>query len=148
MARGIEVHNGKVVLGDIESLEISRVYPAGEVISGMVRGARIYLRDDESDPTVISGDIHALYILDMLHGTHGSSSLLRLEFNPLVSATRGCVLNVPISTLADIDYFIDVNPSAKTAWASAGDKTGGTASGWLRCMIGAAERYIQLYQPA
>ncbi|GAI88400.1 unnamed protein product, partial [marine sediment metagenome] len=53
MARGIEVHNGKVILGDVESLEISRVYPAGRTVTGIVRGARIYLRDDHTEPLTL-----------------------------------------------------------------------------------------------
>jgi len=151
MVRGIEVHNGKVVLGDIESLEMSRVYSAGETVTGIIRGARIYLRDDHSDPLTVTGDLYGLYILDMISATPSDdSAMLRLEFNPLATAVRNSVIQVPLSPDADFNYLLSVNPDNKTAWASGGDKTAGiyTSAGWFRVRIGASERWIPLYKVA
>lgn len=150
MARGIETHNGKVVLGNIVSLEISKDFGAGKAIPGVARGSRIFMIDDEDTPCTF-GDLYGLHILDMVRGAvAGESALLRLELNSTVAASRDSVINVPLSVLADIEYLFYVNPAHKTAWDSSGDKTSGdfAADGWLRCSIGGTERWIQLYKVA
>ncbi len=151
MARGIEVHNGKVSLKGIVNLDVSRTYKSGETVTGIVRGARIYMRDDESDVLTITGDFYDLWILDMISATPSDdSAMLRLEFNPLATAVRNSVIQVPLSGHADFNYLLSVNPDDKTAWSSGGDKTSGiyTAAGWFRVRIGASERWIPLYKVA
>jgi len=151
MVRGIEVHNGKVVLGETARASFFVDLGQGKTIASHVYGAKIQIdtSDNWSDPSTVNHDMHALWVLWMGGIAPAfDSSLLRLENNS--PATLNSVISVPVGGGGDFAYFLTVNPNDRTAWSSGGNVTTGLgARGWLKVFVAGADRWIQLYaEPA
>lgn len=151
MARGVETHNGKVILGDAQKLDIFRDLGKGKTLTAAVVGGRIELDtpDNWADATQVNADVTGLYLL-MQFGKQPTGDLVGIRIEPNM---KGLKLNRAIDVLcggtpvSDCEYLMLLNPDAKSAWNANGDKTGGGLAGWIRILIGGGVRYIQLYRP-
>ena len=149
MARGIEVHNGKVVLSDIVKLNQYLNLGQGKTLAYHVYGAKVQIDSNENwdDPSTINHDMHALWVNVMVGvAPTGDSTLLRLESNTK-GVTLRSVIDIPVggNPVGDFEYLMTMNPNDRTAWSTSGDATSGLgARGWLKILAG-TERWIQLY---
>ncbi len=151
MARGIEVHNGKVVLGDIVKQRIQIDLGQDKTLVGRVNPLFVEV-DDTSNwypvdhASTIDGDMFVGWLMaNVGEEPTGTSTILRLESN-----TKGITLNSFFDTImsgvpqGNMDYFFTANPATGVdAWSRSGTVT--NVAGYLKIKIGNDDRYIMLY---
>lgn len=151
MARGIEVHNGKVILGDIVEQVIAIDLGQDKTLVGRVCPLIVKVDDygnwyPDDHASTIDGDMYAGWLLVQVgEEPAGSSTILRLE-----ASTKGITLNSVFDAVCaglpqgNFDYMFKCHPATGVdAWAAGGTVT--DVAGYLKIKVGDADRYIQLY---
>lgn len=149
MARGIETHNGKVLLYDIGKQKIAVDLGKDRTLSTRINPLLVqvdessnWYPDDHS--SLIGADMYGAWILVQVgKKPSGSSTMLRLEENTKSDVILDSAFDVIAS--GDLSYLFKLHPGpGKSAWGLTGACT--NEGGFIKIRVGNDDKYIQLWQ--